>query len=178
VVSALSRVEIPAAPIETLIAATILVGGVHAVRPLFPGREALVAGIFGLIHGLAFSFTLAELKLSTGQLAISVLGFNLGIEAIQLLLVALVLPSLMVLASTRAQPVLRIGGAILVIIAALGWALDRLGVTNPIADAADRCGTMLFPIIITAAVVAVVVLAAQVLRRRSPPVVAEMVPSE
>ncbi|WP_216905629.1 HupE/UreJ family protein [Nocardia noduli] len=178
VVSALSRVEIPSAPIETLIAATILVGGVHAVRPLFPGREAVVAGIFGLVHGMAFSFTLAELKLSTGQLALSVLGFNVGIEAIQLLLVALVLPSLLVLATTRAQPVLRVGGAVLVIIAALGWVLDRLGVTNPIADAADRCGTMLFPIIVTVAVIAVVVLVTQALRRRSPLVVAEMVPSE
>lgn len=167
VVSALTRLEIPARPIETLIAVTILVGGAHAVRPLFPGREALVAGTFGLIHGMAFSFTLAELNLSTSQLALSVLGFNLGIEAIQLLLVALALPPLLVLATTRAQPALRIGGSLLVIIAALGWAFDRLGYPNPIARAADQFGTMILPIIITAAVVAVVVLAAQALRRRS-----------
>ncbi|MEV5834400.1 HupE/UreJ family protein [Nocardia sp. NPDC052112] len=168
VVSALSRLEIPARPIETLIAATILVGGAHAVRPLFPGREAVVAGIFGLVHGMAFSFSLAELKLSTGQLALSVLGFNLGIEAIQLLLVALALPPLLVLATTRAQPVLRVGGSVLVIIAALGWAFDRLGFANPIARAADRGGTMILPIIITAAALAVMVLAAQALRQRSP----------
>ncbi|WP_431972487.1 HupE/UreJ family protein [Nocardia sp. bgisy134] len=167
VVSALSRLEIPARPVETLIAATILVGGAHAIRPLFPGREAVAAGTFGLIHGMAFSFTLAELELSTRQLALSLLGFNLGIEAIQLLLVALALPPLLVLATTRAQPVLRVGGSLLVIIAALGWAFDRLGFANPIARAADQAGTMILPIIITAAGVAVVVLAAQVLRRRS-----------
>ncbi|WP_433722460.1 hypothetical protein ACQP0C_21595 [Nocardia sp. CA-129566] len=93
---------------------------------------------------------------------------NLGIEAIQLLLVALALPPLLVLATTPAQPALRVGGSLLVIVAALGWAFDRLGFANPIARAADRGGTMLVPIIIAAAVVAVVVLAAQVLRRQSP----------
>ncbi|WP_069163437.1 HupE/UreJ family protein [Nocardia altamirensis] len=165
-VSALSRLEIPARPVETLIAATILVGGAHAVRPLFPGREALVAGTFGLIHGMAFSFTLAELELSTSQLALSLLGFNLGIEAVQLLLVALALPPLLVLATTRAQPVLRVGGSLLVIVAALGWVFDRLGFVNPIASAADQAGTTILPIIATAAAVALVVLATQVLRRR------------
>lgn len=158
VVSALSRLEIPARPIETLIAVTILVGGAHAIRPLFPGREALVAGTFGLVHGLAFSFTLAELKLSTSQLAISVLGFNLGIEAVQLLLVALALPPLLALATTRAQPLLRVGGSLLVIIAALAWAFDRLGVANPIARTADRAGSLILPITITAAIAAIAVL--------------------
>ena len=47
------------------IAVSILVSAAHAVRPLFPGREAIVAGLFGLVHGMAFSFTLAELDLST-----------------------------------------------------------------------------------------------------------------
>ncbi|MBL1074089.1 HupE/UreJ family protein [Nocardia sp. 2] len=159
VVSALTRIEIPASPVETLIALTILVGGAHAIRPLFPGREALVAGVFGLIHGMAFSFTLAELKLSTGQLALSVLGFNLGIEIVQLLLVALALPPLLVLATTRAQPVLRVGGSAVVIVAALGWALDRLGFANPIARAADQIGTSILPIVAGAGVLAVVVLA-------------------
>ncbi|MEV6277969.1 HupE/UreJ family protein [Nocardia sp. NPDC051832] len=166
VVSALTRLELPAGPIETLIAVTILVGGAHAIRPLFPGREAVVAGTFGLIHGMAFSFTLAELNLSSSQLALSVLGFNLGIEAIQLLLVAFALPPLLVLASTRAEPVLRVGGALVVIIAALGWAFDRLGFANPIARAADQAGTMLLPGLVTVAVAAAVVLAARILWSR------------
>jgi hypothetical protein len=47
---------------------------------------------------MAFSFVLAEMHLSTGQLVTSLLGFNLGIELVQLLLVCLALPSLLVLA--------------------------------------------------------------------------------
>ncbi|WP_067712549.1 HupE/UreJ family protein [Nocardia yamanashiensis] len=166
VLSALTRLDLPARPIETLIAATILVGGAHAIRPLFPGREALVAGVFGLVHGMAFAFTLAELKLSTGQLALSVLGFNLGIEAVQLLLVALALPPLLVLAATRAQPVLRVGAALLVILAALGWACDRLGFPNPVARIADQTGTSILPIILSASAIAAVVLAVQRTRAR------------
>ncbi|MEU8898775.1 HupE/UreJ family protein [Nocardia sp. NPDC048505] len=165
VVSALTRLQLPAAPVETLIAATILIGGAHAVRPLFPGREAVVAGSFGLVHGMAFSFTLAELNLSTGQLALSVLGFNLGIEAVQLLLVALALPPLLVLAGTRAQPGLRAGAGVLVIAAALGWGLDRLGLANPLARAADQAGAFLPPVVLACALAALVVLAL----RRQPP---------
>lgn len=77
-VAALARLDLPAAPVESLIAASILIGAGHALRPLFPGREALIAAGFGLIHGMAFSFTLAELHLDTGQLVLSLLGFNLA----------------------------------------------------------------------------------------------------
>ncbi|BEL09625.1 hypothetical protein Q0Z83_078160 [Actinoplanes sichuanensis] len=140
VLGALTRVTIPARPVEVFIAVSILIGAAHAVRPLFPGREALVAGLFGLGHGMAFSFTLADLHLSTGRLALSLLGFNLGIELVQLLLVALALPALLALARLPIQPWLRTAGAALTAVAAVGWALDRLGVPNPVAAAADAVG--------------------------------------
>jgi hypothetical protein len=140
--SALGRFDIPTRPVEAAIAASILVSAMHAVRPLFPGREALIAGLFGLVHGMAFSFTLAELDLSTFQLVVSLLGFNLGIELVQLLVVALVLPPLVVLArSDSAYRVLRVGGASIAGTAALGWLADRLGAANPVAAAADTIGT-------------------------------------
>lgn len=139
--SSLGRLAIPSWPVEAFIAASILVGAVHAIRPLFPGREALVAGVFGLGHGMAFSFVLAEMHLSTGQLATSLLGFNLGIELVQLLLVSLALPSLLVLARLRVQPALRLTGAALTGMAALGWLADRLGLPNPVARTADSAGS-------------------------------------
>ncbi|XUL88410.1 HupE/UreJ family protein [Streptomyces galilaeus] len=138
--SALTRLQIPGRPVEAFIAASILVGAVHAIRPLFPGKEALVAGVFGLGHGMAFSFVLAEMHLSTGQLASSLLAFNLGIELVQLLLVCLALPSLLVLARLRVQPALRVSGALITATAAVGWLADRLGMPNPVARAADSAG--------------------------------------
>ncbi|MGY5053979.1 HupE/UreJ family protein [Streptomyces sp. 900105755] len=151
--SSLGRLDIPSWPVEAFIAASILVGAIHAIRPLFPGREAVVAGVFGLGHGMAFSFVLAEMHLSTGQLVTSLLGFNLGIELVQLLLVCLTLPSLLLLARLRAQPVLRLTGAVLTGIAALGWLADRLGLPNPVARAADSAGshTTLLLIVLTLA---------------------------
>lgn len=138
--SALGRMDIPVRPVEAFIAASILVGALHAARPIFPAREALVASLFGLGHGLAFSLTLAEMGLSGGQLAVSLLGFNLGIEAVQLLLVALVLPALIMAARLPVQPVLRLTGAGVAAIASAGWLADRLGWPNPVAAAADRVG--------------------------------------
>ncbi|MEU5039990.1 HupE/UreJ family protein [Streptomyces griseorubiginosus] len=140
-VTALGRLDIPDWPVEAFIAVSILVGAIHAVRPLFPGREALVAGFFGLGHGMAFSFVLAEMHLSTGQLVTSLLGFNLGIELVQLLLVCLALPALLVAARLRVQPALRLTGAVLTGTAAVGWLADRLGLPNPVARAADSAGS-------------------------------------
>lgn len=148
---------VPAAAIEALIAVSILVAAVHAIRPIFAGREALVAGFFGLVHGLAFSETLRELDLSGSRLVLSLLGFNLGIEAMQLAVVALVLPPLVVLARAGRYTTLRVAAAVLTAVAAAGWLAARLGLANPIADAADGLGTYSIPVLAVLWVAAVAV---------------------
>ncbi|WP_151485217.1 HupE/UreJ family protein [Streptomyces albicerus] len=158
-VTALGRLDIPDWPVEAFIAASILVGAIHAIRPLFPGKEALVAGVFGLGHGMAFSFVLAEMHLSTGQLVTSLLGFNLGIELVQLLLVCLALPSLLMLARLRIQPTLRLAGALLTGTAAVGWLADRLGLPNPVARAADSAGSHTTPMLAALTVTALAAIA-------------------
>ncbi|MDR6980782.1 hypothetical protein J2X68_007524 [Streptomyces sp. 3330] len=168
--TALGRLDLPARPVEAFIAASILVGAVHAVRPLFPGQEALVAGVFGLGHGMAFSFVLAEMHLSTGQLVTSLLGFNLGIELVQLLLVCLTLPSLLVLARLRIQPALRLTGATLTGTAALGWLADRFGLSNPVARAADSAGSHTTVLLAGLAATAVATTAWALFTRRQNPV--------
>ena len=74
-------VRLPGTLTELLIAVSVLVSAAHALRPIFPGRELYVAAGFGLIHGLAFSGTLAQLHLAPWQTALGLLGFNLGIES-------------------------------------------------------------------------------------------------
>ncbi|WP_425144949.1 HupE/UreJ family protein [Deinococcus sp.] len=138
----LKIVNVPDAPIEALIAVTILVSAVHALRPIFPGREVLIAGGFGLIHGLAFSYTLAELGLNGWQTALSLLGFNLGIEAMQLVVIAVTMPWLILLAQTRLYPAVRTVGASLAVLASLGWLGDRLGWSNPLGKLADGLGAV------------------------------------
>ena len=134
-------VNVPDAPIEALIAVSILVSAVHALRPIFPGRELMIASGFGLIHGLAFSYTLAELNLSAWQTALSLLGFNLGIEAMQLLVITVTMPWLILLAQTKLYPPVRVFGASLAVVASLGWLGDRVGWSNPLGVLADSLGT-------------------------------------
>jgi hypothetical protein len=126
-------VRVPGNPVEVLIAVSILFSAIHALRPLFPGREAVIAGFFGLIHGLAFANVLDRLGLSGWERATNLLGFNLGIEAVQLLVIAATLPSLLLLSRTRAYRLLRIGGGLFAGLAALAWIAERsLGIETPV----------------------------------------------
>ena len=136
---ALGWVRLPSQPVETLIAVSILVSAVHAWRPLFAGREAWVAGGFGLVHGLAFASTLSGLHLEAGRLALSILGFNLGIEAMQLFVIALTVPWLLLLSRTAYYGWVRVGGAFFAGAAALAWLAERLtGEPNALAAAAGQ----------------------------------------
>jgi hypothetical protein len=123
---ALGWVRLPGQPVEVLIAGSILVSAVHAWRPLFAGREAWVAAGFGLVHGLAFASTLAGLHLDAGRMALSILGFNLGIELMQLFVIVATVPWLLLLSLTPAYPAVRVGGAALASLAALAWIAERL----------------------------------------------------
>lgn len=126
-------VRVPGNPVEVLIALSILISALHALRPLFPGREAVIAGFFGLIHGLAFANVLDQLGFSGWGRVTSLLGFNLGIEAVQLIVIAATLPSLLMLSRTRAYGLLRIGGALFAGLAALAWIVERLlGFETPV----------------------------------------------
>jgi len=119
-------VSVPSRPIEVLIAVSILVSAVHALRPVFPGKEAGIAAFFGLIHGLAFAATLSELGLGHWERLSGIVGFNLGIETMQLVVVAATMPSLLLMSRTRAYPLLRIGGAIFAGCASVSWIAERL----------------------------------------------------
>ena len=153
---ALMRVHLPTQPIEALIAVSILVSAVHALRPIFPKREMLVAVGFGLIHGMAFSFTLAELNLGATQMMLSLLGFNLGIEVMQLLIIAFTIPWLILLARTPAYRFVRLFAATMAALAALGWLGERLGYTNSLGTFANHLGSYSVWMMMALVVIAVV----------------------
>lgn len=132
--AALTWVSVPSRPVEVLIAVSILISAVHALRPIFPGREAGIAAFFGLIHGLAFATTLGELGLGRWERLASILGFNLGIETMQLIVVAATMPSLLLLSRTRAYFTLRVGGAAFAGLASVGWIIERLQGRHSLVD--------------------------------------------
>src|SRR4029077_8358012 len=74
VLGALGWARLPDAVVESAIAFSVLVSAIHALVPIFRGREVFIAGGFGLVHGLAFASTLTDFGLDPWTLASSVLG--------------------------------------------------------------------------------------------------------
>ncbi|MGI4751115.1 MAG: HupE/UreJ family protein [Janthinobacterium lividum] len=119
-------IHAPGQVIEILIAISILVSAIHALYPIFPNREMYIAGGFGLIHGLAFASTLANLNLETSRMVLSILGFNIGIELMQLFVIAMVIPWLILLSRLPVYKIIRVVGAVLAGVAAIGWIIERI----------------------------------------------------
>lgn len=133
--SALGWISLPSRPVEILVAISVAIAAVHALRPIVARGEVLIAGVFGLVHGLAFSGLLDELGLGTTTSLVSLLGFNLGIEAAQLLVIAVSFPSLWLLSRTRAYNAVRNVGAGIALVAATAWIIDRIGIADtPFAE--------------------------------------------
>ncbi len=88
--AALGWLTLRPAPVEACIALSIVLVAGEALRTrqtLARRLPALVAFIFGLVHGLGFAGALQEIGLPQAHLAVALLSFNLGVECGQLLAV-------------------------------------------------------------------------------------------
>ena len=119
-------------PVEVAVAVTIAVAAVHAWRPLFARAETWMALGFGLVHGMAFSSSLSGAGLTHWQHAQSLFAFNLGIETMQLLALAVVLPPLLALGAARPALYSRVrrGLAAVAAIMACAWVAQRTGLAD------------------------------------------------
>jgi HupE / UreJ protein len=88
----LGLVHLPARWVECAIAATVLLGALNNLRPLIVSRRWMVAFAFGLVHGFGFASVLSDLGLHGVNLALSLIGFNCGVELGQMMIVLAVLP--------------------------------------------------------------------------------------
>jgi hypothetical protein len=111
--------------IEIAIALSILITAIHAIRPIFPDKEIYIAAGFGLIHGLAFATVLYNLHLETSKTIISLLGFNIGIEIMQLFVILIIMPWLLLLSTNKIYRYIRFIGGIFASIASIAWILER-----------------------------------------------------
>ncbi|WP_246799779.1 HupE/UreJ family protein [Palleronia marisminoris] len=87
--AALGIVQVPAAVVEPLIAASIVYVGVENVlaRGLSPWRPVVIV-LFGLLHGLGFASVLSEYGLGAQNFVAKLIGFNIGVEIGQLAVIA------------------------------------------------------------------------------------------
>ena len=122
----LGWVQLPSRLSESLIAASVLLTALDNLWPFLPRRRWLVAAAFGLVHGFGFASVLIDLQLPAASLAVSLFGFNVGVELGQLALVALLVPLAYVSRQSSGYPRIAVsGGSAVIAITALGWLAER-----------------------------------------------------
>ncbi len=89
----LDIVHLNARFVEPAIALSIAWVGFESLRGRRPG--VLVTFPFGLVHGLGFASALTDLHLGTSVVPSALVGFNLGVELGQLLVVSIAIPLLL-----------------------------------------------------------------------------------
>lgn len=135
--SVLGIISLPSQITETMIALSIVVAALLNVAQLKknPDGEAqersvksrgLLAGSFGLVHGLGFAGILKEIGVRGSGVAAPLLGFNCGVEAGQLTIVTLFLPIL--IAVNRSSKRVQILTVCSYLAAAIGsyWVIQRM----------------------------------------------------
>jgi hydrogenase/urease accessory protein HupE len=132
--SVLELVTLPAGPVEAVIALSILYLARElmlpetARSPLTRSAPWLMAFAFGLLHGFGFAGALADIGLPREQLASSLLLFNLGIEAGQLLVIALLLVGAWLVKRAMGGPLPGARGTFTVAMGCVAafWTIDRV----------------------------------------------------
>ncbi|HVK56799.1 MAG TPA: HupE/UreJ family protein [Burkholderiales bacterium] len=125
--AALGIASVPSRITESVIAISIVVAALNNVFPVIEGRRWAVAFGFGLLHGFGFASVLQDLGLPRDALVAALIGFNAGVEAGQLVIVAIFLPVAFWLRATSfyRKAVLAGGSTAIVFLAAL-WFTERV----------------------------------------------------
>lgn len=130
----LANITLSPALVEPLIAASVIYVALDNLLGKDSGRRWLLCLPFGLLHGFGFAGALGEVSAQGTTLALSLLNFNLGIEAGQLALIAIILPLTAVLrrldryresAGRRRTPWFPAANLALIAVGAF-WLVDRL----------------------------------------------------
>lgn len=120
-------VTIPALIVEPAIALSIIwVALENLLRKDAPSQRWLISFCFGLVHGFGFASAIEPLGLPPGRLALALLGFNLGVEAGQAFVVALLLPLLLWMRGTVWEPRVVRAASLGVVVMGVAWLVERV----------------------------------------------------
>lgn len=122
----LEVITLPQRWVESAIALSVLLVALNNLKPVFSGSRWWLAFVFGLVHGFGFANVLLDLGLSKMTLAVSLIGFNLGVELGQVVIVLLLFPLAYVLRDTRLYRGWAFkGGSLTAAALASVWLLER-----------------------------------------------------
>ncbi|MEM7217572.1 MAG: HupE/UreJ family protein [Pseudomonadota bacterium] len=122
----LGVIELPGRLVESIIAASIAVTALHILWPRFGIQSYWIVILFGLFHGFGFAGFLGDMRIPDRYLGWSLFGFNVGVEAGQLVIVAVLVPALLLLrrSTLYARYVMPLA-ALLLIFVATYWFIER-----------------------------------------------------
>ncbi|SDE78910.1 HupE / UreJ protein [Pricia antarctica] len=123
--ASLGIVNLPSRWVESIIAFSIGLAAYHNIKPIFIGREWVIAFVFGLFHGFGFASVLSELGFKGENLSLSLLGFNIGVELGQVVIILLIFPVLYVIRKSKIYPKLLVWLSALLIVISLYWLVER-----------------------------------------------------
>jgi hypothetical protein len=124
--AALGVVALPSRWVESAIALSVVLAALNNLVPVVSGGRWIAAFAFGLLHGFGFAGALRALGLPTEGLALSLAGFNLGVEIGQLAIVAAFLPLAYAFRATTAyRRVVLAGGSAAIAAVAIVWLAER-----------------------------------------------------
>ncbi|MCW5515231.1 HupE/UreJ family protein [Muriicola sp. Z0-33] len=123
--ASLNLISLPSRIVESVIALSIGLAAYHNIRPIFRGRDWVIAFVFGLFHGFGFATVLSELGFNGEFLTLSLLGFNIGVEIGQVAIIALIFPMLYFIRNLKLYPIFLTVLSVLLIFISLYWFIER-----------------------------------------------------
>jgi len=134
--AATGMVTLPSAPVEAAIALSIAWVGFATLISRAPRARWPEAFVFGLVHGLGFAGFLGEALYGEPRRLVPLLGFNLGVEAGQLLVVLAVVVVLFIVRRTMrasapvprwlAPTLVRVPVAAVITLLGAWWLIERV----------------------------------------------------
>lgn len=131
---ALGIVNLPSRWVESIIALSIGLAAYHNIRPIFKGKDWVIAFVFGLFHGFGFASVLGELGFKGEYLSLSLFGFNLGVELGQVVIILLIFPVFYFMRKLRQYPKFMLWLSVLLIVVSLYWLVERAFEINLVVD--------------------------------------------
>lgn len=122
----LGILDVPARIVEPLIALSICFVAVDNVVRQQVSHRWVLTFLFGLIHGMGFADILKEMDIPRSALAADLISFNMGIEVVQVTIVAALLPMLMLLHRWRFARRAIVAGSSLAFLLGGIWLVERV----------------------------------------------------
>ena len=124
--AALNLINLSSRIVESLIALSIVLVAVNNIFPRFNDKRWSVIFFFGLFHGMGFASVMGDLPFRTLNLVKILIGFNVGVELGQIVIVAAIFPVIFLLRKkSMYMPVIVKGGSVVVGAIAVYWFIER-----------------------------------------------------